>query len=183
MRTALVVVDVQRGLVEGEAAVGGAAAFTAGLESLLGRARSAGVPVVHLQDDGAASDSPIRRGSPGWELALAVHDGDVVVGKAEDDGFRETDLHDTLQDWGVDRLVIVGIQSEMCVAATARGALERGYVVVLPRDGHTTYDIPADDRGGAHVPAVHVARAAEWSLGDQVQTPRSVAELVFADES
>jgi hypothetical protein len=31
----------------------------------------------------------------------------------------------------------------MCVAATARTALARGFRVVLPHDGHATYDIPA----------------------------------------
>ncbi|GAB3039438.1 isochorismatase [Nocardioides flavus (ex Wang et al. 2016)] len=173
------VVDVQRGLVEGGAAVSGAAAFTARIDEFLGRARAAGVPVVHLQDDGSAPGALVRRGSEGWELALGVADGEAVLPKAEDDGFRDTDLHQTLQSWGADRLVVVGIQSEMCVAATARGALDRGYAVVLPREGHTTYDIPADEAGGAAVPAALVARVAEWSLGDTVELPQSLDEVAW----
>lgn len=178
MRTAVVVVDVQEGLVTGEHAVPDAAAFSARLDSLLARARAAGVQVVHLQDDGISPGSPIRRGSVGWELALRVWAGEDVVPKAEDDGFRGTDLHDVLQASGVNRLIIVGIQSEMCVAATARGAIDHGYAVVLPRDGHTTHDVPSDDRGAIAVPAAQVSRVAEWSLGDGIEVPAGVADIV-----
>jgi streptothricin hydrolase len=178
--TAVVVVDVQRGLVEGETAVGDATTYLARLETFLARARSAGVLLVHLQDDGSAPGSSIRRGTEGWELALPVRGAEVVLSKSEDDGFRGTDLHDTLQASGVDRLVVVGIQSEMCVAATVRGAFDRGYAVVLPRDGHTTYDIPADDADGAAVPAAQVSRVAEWSLGDAVEVPKSLDEVTWA---
>lgn len=181
MTTAVVVVDVQEGLVSGEHAVPDATAFCARLDSLLERARAAGVPVVHLQDDGISPGSPIRRGSPGWELVLGVQDGENVLTKSEDDGFRGTDLHDVLQTSGVSRLVVVGIQSEMCVAATARGAIDHGYAVVLPRDGHTTYDVPADGRGAIGVPAAHVARVAEWSLGDGIEIPAGVADIDWAE--
>lgn len=175
------VVDVQEGLVTGEHAVPDAAAFCARLDSLLAHARAAGVQVVHLQDDGISPGSPIRRGSPGWDLALRVQAGEDVVTKAEDDGFRGTDLHDVLQARRVDRLIVVGIQSEMCVAATARGAVDHGYAVVLPRDGHTTYDVPSDDRGAIAVPAAHVARVAEWSLGDGIEIPTGVADIDWVE--
>ena len=180
MTTAVVVVDVQRGLVEGEAAVPDGDTFVAGLTEFLERARLHGVPIVHLQDDGPAPESPIRRGTEGWELAVAVPSGEVVVSKADDDGFRGTGLHDTLQACGADRLVVVGIQSEMCVAATVRGALDRGYAVVVPREGHTTYDIPADGADGPAVPAALVARVAEWTLGDTVEAPRTLAEVAWS---
>ena len=69
MSTAVLVVDVQRALVEGEHAVAGAEDYLARIGSLLDRARSDGVPVLHLQDNGV-EDRLIRRGTPGWELAL-----------------------------------------------------------------------------------------------------------------
>jgi nicotinamidase-related amidase len=75
-------------------------------------------------------------------------------------------------------LCLVGIQSEMCVAATARGAIARGYTVVLPRDAHATYDVPADGSAPA-VPATHVSRVAEWSLGDDLVAPDRAADIVF----
>lgn len=175
---ALVVVDVQRALVSGEHAVADADASLDRWEVALSAARTAGVPVVHVQDDGVSPGSLIPRGSAGWELALSVADGERVIGKARDDGFDGTDLETTLRDAGATRPCLVGIQSEMCVAATARGALARGLTVVLPRDGHTTYAVPADGAAPA-VPAAHVSRVAEWSLGDTVVAPDHLADVRF----
>ncbi len=67
--------------------------------------------------------------------------------------------------------------SEMCVAATARSAIERGYEVVLAHDAHGCYQIPALAFGEPEVPAELAARAAEWSLGDDVLIPL-ISELV-----
>ena len=142
MGTALLVIDVQRALVEPPHGVVDAEGLVARLGRLLDRARSAGVPVIHVQDDGDA-DPSIERGTPGWELVLPVLDGDVVVAKTGDDAFDGTGLHALLTSRGVDTVVVVGIQSEMCVLSTARTAQSRGFGVVLPRGGHATYDVPA----------------------------------------
>lgn len=176
MSTAVLVVDLQRALVEGEHAVADAAGLLRRIDALLDRARDDGIAVLHLQDNGLA-DELITRGTPGWELALAIAEGEPVVAKDRDDGFDGTELASLLEDRGVTRLVVVGVQSEMCVAATARGALARGLQVVLPRDGHTTYDVPAE--GGLGVPAAQVSRVAEWSLGDSVEVPASVADVTW----
>lgn len=176
---AIVVVDVQRALVAGERAVEDAAAHLDRWAAALGAARAAGVPVVHLRDNGADPDSLIPRDSSGWELVLPVHDGEPVLDKTGDDGFEGTDLGAILRDAGVTRPCLVGIQSEMCVAATARGAMARGLTVVLPRDGHTTYDVPADGSSPG-VPAAHVSRVAEWSLGEELVAPESLADIRFS---
>jgi nicotinamidase-related amidase len=60
----------------------------------------------------------------------------------------------------------------MCVSATARSALARGLGVVLPRDGHSTYDL--DD-----IPAAVVGRVAEHALGDQPELVSSTTDVVF----
>jgi nicotinamidase-related amidase len=176
--TAVLVVDAQRALVEGEHAVADADGLLDRIGALLDRARDSDIPVLHLQDNGL-EDKLITRGTPGWELALAIADNEPVIAKDRDDGFDGTELAELLEDRGITRLVVVGIQSEMCVAATARGALSRGLQVVLPRDGHTTYDVPADDAGGRAVPAAQVARVAEWSLGDSIEVPSSVADVTW----
>ena len=70
------------------------------------------------------------------------------------------------------RVALCGVLSEMCVSATARGALARGLGVVLPHDGHGTYDL--DD-----IPATVVARVAEHALGDQPELVASTADVRF----
>lgn len=178
MADALVVVDVQRALVTGDHAVADAGVYLDCWAAALTSARAAGVPVIHLQDDGAGPDSLIPRGAAAWELVLPVVEGDHVIKKPLDDGFGGTDLEAILRESGVTRLCLVGIQSEMCVAATARGARTRGLTVVLPRDGHTTYAVPADGSAPT-VPAAYVSRVAEWSLGDEVVAPDRTADVRF----
>ena len=179
---ALVVVDVQRALVAGEHAVSDASAYLDRWAAALTSARTAGVPVIHLQDEGASPGSFIPRGSAGWELVLPVTDGDHVVSKRRDDGFDGIGLEGIFRAAGVTRPCLVGIQSEMCVAATARGALARGLTVLLPRDGHTTYAVPADG-SAPDVPAAHVSRVAEWSLGDEVVAPERLTDVRFGQRN
>ena len=171
----LLIVDVQRELVAGEHAVSGASAFLDRLAAALAAARGGGATVIHLQDDG---DRVITHGTSGWQLALSPAPGEPVVAKKHDDGFVDTDLEQLLRASGAHRICLVGIQSEMCVAATARAAISRGFTVVLPRDGHTTYDVPADGTAPA-VSAAQVSHVAEWSLGDEVIAPERVADVGF----
>jgi nicotinamidase-related amidase len=165
---ALVVVDMQRGLLIGPQAVPGAAALTDRVEELIDRATAAGAVVVQLQNDGAPGqvDEP---GEPGWELALT---GGTEVRKFTDDGFADTSLGALLTEQGVHRVAVCGVLSEMCVSATARSALARGLGVVLPHDRHSTYDL--DD-----IPAAVVARVAEHALGDQPERVAATTDVVF----
>ncbi len=179
MVEALIVVDVQRAFVYGSAAVPASPALLGAVNTLLDAARAAGALVVHLQNDGApgADDEP---GTDGWQLHLTPDAGEIVVRKTGDDGFEGTALEAILRDRAVHSVALCGLLSEMCVAATARDALARGYRVVLPHDAHATYDIPADpDLPADFVPAAVVARVAEWSLGDQIEIPRCAADVTF----
>jgi nicotinamidase-related amidase len=166
---ALVVVDRQCGLLTGPHAVVGAAALTGRVEDLIGRATAAGVLVVQLQNDGAPGqvDEP---GRAGWELALV---GGTVIRKSTDDGFADPPLGELLAQRQVRRIAVCGVLSEMCVSATTRGALLRGLGVVLPRDGHGTYDLDDD------IPAAVVARVAEHALGDETELVGSTTDVVF----
>ncbi len=177
--TALVVVDVQRGFVTGEAPLPSSPALLSSLSSLLGAARSAGAFVVHLQNDGQPG-TPDEPGTPTWELHFPVLDSEPVVRKSEDDGFDGTPLGALLESRSVKRLALCGLMSEMCVAATARSALARSYGVVLPHDSHATFDIPPSDAYPTAVPAATASRVAEWSLGDQLELVPSWADVSFA---
>ena len=182
MADALIVVDMQMAFVHGPNAVPGGAELAERIEHLLGRARAAGVLVIHLQNDGpeGAADEP---GTPGWDLALPLHLGEheLVLRKTMDDGFDGTELGELLRLSGVNRLVICGVQSEMCVGATARTALARRLRVVLPHDAHGTYDIPAVPGLAERVPARHVSRVAEWALGDEVEIIAHAADVEFIE--
>lgn len=54
--------------------------------------------------------------------------------KNKDSGFYETDLHDRLQNLGVETVIVTGMQSQICVQTTAADAFFRGYNVWVPSD-------------------------------------------------
>ncbi|TWD83407.1 nicotinamidase-related amidase [Kribbella amoyensis] len=174
---ALLIIDVQVAHVTGPGAVPSADALVAQTTTLLDHARAAGALVVHVQNDGAEglSDAP---GTPGWDLHFPVVDGEPVVRKVHDDAFADTGLTELLAQRDVGSLVVCGLMSEMCVSATARTALARGFRVVLPRDAHATTGIPAMN-GADPVPAEVVSRVAEWALGDELESVPHAAEVSF----
>jgi nicotinamidase-related amidase len=177
-RCAVLTNDLQYDLVnkndERKAAV---AAFTAQMQRFLAEMRTLGVPVVHLQlinleDDPHAERYdgwlPVTKGSEGARIVAGfLAEGDVVVEKNKDSGFYETELHDRLQELGVDTVIITGMQTQICVQTTAADAFFRGYKVIVPPDAVVSAR-PEDQ-----------ARALEW-LGSYCATIMPTTELVDA---
>ena len=174
---ALIIVDVQHAFVSGAEAVPASERLIASIGILIAKARAANAPLIFLQNDGEVGtvDEPYQAG---WELFFAPQPHEFVVRKSEDNGFDGTSLQHILDKLKVQSFAICGVLSEMCVAATARAALARGYAVLLPHDAHATYDVPAGP-GSEAVPAAMAARAAEWSLGDEIVICASVDEVGF----
>lgn len=148
--TAVLVIDVQNGVVaeawDRDAVVGR-------IGELVGRARTADVPVVWVQDHDE-DERPV--GSTSWDIVpeLAVADDDARVRKVHGDSFEDTNLEDVLAGLGVGHLLVAGAQTDACVRATLHGAFVRGYDVTLVGDAHTTEDLTA---WGAPLPAQVVA--------------------------
>ncbi len=133
--TALLVIDVQNGVVE---SAHERDAVVANVASLVERARSEGVPVVWVQH----FDEHLSPGSERWQFVseLARDDAEALVEKAYGDAFEETGLEGVLSGLDVGRLVVVGAQTDACIRATLHGALVRGYDTILVSDAHTTED-------------------------------------------
>ncbi|MFJ2265914.1 cysteine hydrolase family protein [Streptomyces sp. NPDC087849] len=177
---ALLVVDVQAAAVSGDRAVPEADRLVDRTADLIARARRDGALVVHIQNDGKPGAGDESH-TPGWELHHPVETGpaEAVIRKTVDDGFHGTSLGGLLTDSGVRALAICGVMSEMCVQATARTALARGYRVVMPHDAHATHDIPAAPGISDVVPAAAVSRVAEWALGSELEVVAHAADVAF----
>jgi nicotinamidase-related amidase len=148
MPTALVIIDMQQGMFTDVVAPHRGEEVLQRCADLLARARAARIPVFHVQHDGGEGDI-LGKGSPGWphHPAVAPTAGETVVVKRNISAFHGTDFHDRLKKAGVDRLVIAGMQTEMCVDTACRAAKALGYEVVLAADAHTTFDnkvLPAE---------------------------------------
>ena len=133
--TALLVIDVQKGVV---AEAHQRDAVVANVAGLVEKARQEGVPVVWVQH----SDEGLPRGSDEWEIVpeLRPDASEPLVEKNYGDSFEDTILETTLAGLGVGRLVVVGAQTDACVRSTLHGAFARGYDATLVGDAHTTED-------------------------------------------
>ena len=131
--TAVLVIDVQNGVVEGAHARD---SVVANVVTLIDRARNERIPVVWIQH----SDEGLPRGSDEWRFVpeLDPQDAEPLVEKHYGDSFEDTNLEHVLSDLAVGRLVVVGAQTDACVRSTLHGALVRGYDATLVSDAHTT---------------------------------------------
>jgi nicotinamidase-related amidase len=134
-KTALLVIDVQNGAVEGAHERD---AVVANIDSLVERARQEEVPVVWVQH----SSEELVRESDEWRIVpeLTPDEAEPLVEKNYGDSFEDTILETVLSDLGVGRLVVVGAQTDACVRSTLHGAFVRGYDTTLVSDAHTTED-------------------------------------------
>ncbi|MBT2508589.1 cysteine hydrolase [Streptomyces sp. ISL-98] len=148
--TALLVIDVQNGVVAGAHDRDG---VIANINTLVGKARAEDVPVVWVQH----SDDGLERDSEPWQYVseLVRRDAEPLVHKTYGDSFEGTALEALLAERGVGQLVVTGAQSDGCIRATLHGAFVRGYDVTLVSDAHTTQDLseygaPAPNQVIAH---------------------------------
>lgn len=146
--TALVLIDLQKGVVGMDTAPRPAAEVVGNGARLADAFRAAGAAVVlvHVGGDPAAMLSPeadermATRGGerpPDWsEIVPEVgpRDGDLVVMKRQWGAFYGTDLDLLLRRRGVRTLVMGGIATNYGVESTARDAYERGYEQVFAED-------------------------------------------------
>jgi len=136
--TALLVIDVQTGVVAGNHERD---AVVANVGSLVEKAREEGVPVVWVQHN----DQGLARGSDEWQIVaeLDPENGEPLVEKSYGDSFEDTNLETVLSGLGVGRLLVVGAQTDQCIRSTLHGAFARGYDATLVSDAHTTEDLSA----------------------------------------
>lgn len=134
--TALLVIDVQNGVVAGTPNRDG---VIANINTLLGKARAQDVPVIWVQH----SSDGLPLGSEEWQYVpeLVRDDAEPLVQKNYGDSFEATDLEEVLTERGVGRLIVTGAQTDACIRSTLHGAFTRGYDVTLVGDAHTTEDL------------------------------------------
>ena len=133
--TALLVVDVQKGVVE---KAHERDAVVANVGSLVDKARREQIPVIWVQH----SDDQLAKGSDDWRIApeLTPGDGEPLIDKNYGDSFEDTPLETVLSGLGVGRLIVVGAETDACIRSTIHGAFVRGYDATLVSDAHTTGD-------------------------------------------
>lgn len=155
--TAVLVIDI----------LGGEGGVIPGLEkmaenavAIVKTAREHNVPVIFVNDAHIKGlDREIElwgeHGIAGTDAARPLVDFDLqpedfIIPKRRYDAFFQTDLDLTLQELGVDTLIAVGFDTNICVMHTLAGAYYRGYRSVVPLDACATFLVGTQEAGLEH---------------------------------
>ena len=168
--TALLVVDVQQGAVDGNHQRDD---VVANVGRLVETARRERIPVIWVQH----SDEVLVRGSDEWLIVpeLSPGEAEALVEKNYGDSFEDTTLESVLSGLGVGRLIVVGAQTDACIRCTLHGAFTRGYDTTLVSDAHTTEDqtawgAPPPDQVIAHTNLYWADQSAPGRTAATVET-------------
>jgi nicotinamidase-related amidase len=148
--TALIVIDLQQGVVGLPAAAHSMETVIRNSVQLLDTFRERGLPVVLVNVTGAPSGRTERAAGgatrpDGWEILipeLGQQPSDHLVTKRTRGAFTGTDLESYLRAEGVTQVVLAGVATGAGVESTARHAHELGFNVTLATDAMT--DMNAD---------------------------------------
>lgn len=154
-RTALVVIDLQRGIVAMPTAPHPADEVVTRSAQLAAAFRKAGLPVVLVnvtalapgRTDGGPAATPSF--PEGWAELVGELDrqpSDITVSKQQWGAFYGTGLDMELRRRGVTQIVLCGISTSIGVESTARDAYEYGYNVTVATDAVTDSDAAAHER-------------------------------------
>jgi len=160
-KKAIIVVDLQKEyLPAGKLALAGIDQAIANAVAVMDDARAKGDLVFNVHHE-SADPAAMPVFLPGTEGVEFISDaeppaGEPVVLKHYPNSFLKTDLKKTLDDNGIEEVVIVGAMSHMCVDATTRAASDLGYAVTVVHDACATRDVEFGDQT---VPAAQVHAA------------------------
>ena len=187
MKTALLVIDIQKDyfpggkfpLVNPEEAAKKA-------YQLLQCFREHGGHHVHIQHISLKPDATFFiKGDSGSDIhdLVAHFEDEPIVYKHFPNSFRETKLLEMLKEWDIERVVICGMMTHMCVDATMRAAADFGFQVLLAEDACATRDLTYGD---TTIPADLVHKsflAALNSYGKVMKTEETIALLAAEQET
>ena len=175
MKTGLILVDIQKDYFPGgRMELVGMVEASSKAKDLLSLFRESQWPTFHIQHiaarEGATFFLPDTEGAE-------IHDsvkplpGDIVIQKHHINSFRETRLLDELKKAAVERVVICGAMSHMCIDAAVRVSADLGFQCIVIHDACATRNvqfegdtISAQEVHGSFMAALAMAYAGVLSL-------------------
>jgi len=179
MKTGLILVDIQNDYFPGgRMELDGMVEASSKAKDLLSLFRESQWPTFHIQHiatmEGATFFLPDTEGAE-------IHDSvkplssNIVIQKHHINCFRETQLLDELKQAAVERVVICGAMSHMCIDAVTRAANDFGYNCAIAHDACATLGL---EFKGITVPASQVHAAFMAALGFGYANVASTDELL-----
>jgi nicotinamidase-related amidase len=138
----VIVIDLQTDMFDGAAQppIHDAAGLVDRVRAVMDWARRTRRPIAFVRHDGPAGDT-LAPGAPGWPVwpALGQAEHEPTFSKNVGDAFSNAALGQWLADHAADEVVLLGAQTDHCVAATVNGAIEAGLKVTVVADAHSTW--------------------------------------------
>ena len=159
-KTALIIVDIQNDYFPGgKFEQEGADSSVNKAEKAIAKFRARQMPIIHIRHENISDTARFfLPDSEGAKIhnSVAPADGEKVILKHFPNSFRETDLEQELQSHGIERVVIAGMMTLMCIDATSRAASDLGFDVIVLNDACAARALEFD---GVVVPAAQVHAA------------------------
>ena len=136
--SALLIIDVQKGLFTKKIPVYRGDEMVANICHLATLAHQENVPVIYVQH----TNSTMPENTDGWQLHpnLQPLESDLYIHKQRGSAFEKTELNDILSAAGVREIVITGLVSHGCIKAACLDGVKLGYQVTLVSDGHSNFN-------------------------------------------
>jgi len=184
MKTALLVIDIQNDYFPG-----GKYPLVNPLDAakkayeLLQCFREHGGNHIHIQHVSLEPDASFFiKGDHGSDIhdSVAHFEGEPIVYKHEPNSFLNTNLLDLLKGWEIERIIITGMMTHMCVEATARAAVDLGFQVIVAEDACASRDL---QYGDTTIPAnlVHKSFLAALTWYGKVMKSDEIIALLAAE--
>ncbi len=177
MKSALVLIDIQKGFLYPIWGKRNNPHFENNVAKLLSHWRSETQPIFHVQHLSSEANSPLRPDIPGAEFMNFAKPlaNEPVFRKNVHSGFIGTDLEVSLKNLKIEHLVLVGMTSDHCVSTTARMGADLGFKITIPYDGVATFNRLGHD--GSQFSAEQVQSISLASLRQEFATISSTEEL------
>lgn len=139
----VIVIDLQTNMFDGavEPPIHHADKIAERTRKVIDWARKEGRKVAFIRHDGPEGD-PLAPGEPGWPVwpALGQANDEPTFSKSVRDSFSNPKLGDWLAELGAPGVILLGAQTDFCVAGTVQGALANDLKVTVVSDAHSTLD-------------------------------------------
>ena len=139
---AVIVIDMIYDFVYGKFGGEGAQKIIDNLKKLLNEAENNDIPIIFVEDSHSKDDPELdvwgehaMEGSKGSERVSGLKDIDgVEINKGTFDAFYHTELESILKSKGIEKVILTGVSTDICVQNTAAGALYRGLDITVIED-------------------------------------------------
>jgi nicotinamidase-related amidase len=160
--SALLVIDVQKGIDNPKLGPRNNPDAEKRIAELLAAWREAGQPVIHVKHMSTEPDSLLRPGLPGNAIKDEAQpiDGEPLFEKNVNSAFIGTQLESYLRLSGIESLVIAGLTTNHCISTTARMAANLGFKVTVVADATATFGQTGYDGKKYSADVVHGAELA-----------------------